>query len=133
MNLISVYNTQAEPVLYELLRERTPGQSISHKGMPAWDEHVRFVRSKPYHAWLLIEHDGIAVGSVYVTHQNEIGIFIFNDHRGHGYGKWAVQEVHRLFPGPHLANINPSNDTSRGFFEGLGAKLVQVTYQLGST
>jgi len=131
MNLISVYNApHAESVLYDLLRERTPRQSISHKRMPRLDDHARFVRSKPYHAWLLIEHEGETVGSVYVTHQNEIGIFIFNAHRGHGYGKWAVQEVRRIFPGPHLANINPTNHASRGFFEGLGAKLVQVTYQL---
>ena len=34
--------------LYELLSERDPVANISHKQMPTYDEHIRFVTSKPY-------------------------------------------------------------------------------------
>ena len=34
--------------LYQLLGERTPDQSISHKEMPSIGEHIRFLESNPY-------------------------------------------------------------------------------------
>ena len=40
--------------LYDLLKERTSSTNISHKKMPTYKEHVKFVNSKPYAKWYVI-------------------------------------------------------------------------------
>lgn len=121
----------AVEILYKMLEERTPEQSISHKGMPTMDEHQKFVFSKPYFAWYFIrnEHDEI-VGNIYLTDRREIGIMIFKAHSGKGYGTKAVRELMKTWPGQFYANVNPDNKPSVEFFKGLGGKLVQHTYKL---
>lgn len=114
-------------LLYSLLSERTPEQSISHKEMPSFDRHMAFVESEPYKAWYLITVEGVAVGATYLTRQNEISIAILKAHRGKGYAKEAIQELMKLHDGPFLANINPSNWPSRCLFRGLGFNYIQVT------
>jgi RimJ/RimL family protein N-acetyltransferase len=124
-------------LLYRLLCERTPDQSISHKRVPTFSEHAEFVRGRPYLAWYLLigsGNDGI-VGSIYLTRQREIGVFVFGAHQGKGYGGMAVQEVMRIHADadrPFLANINPANEASIRFFESLGFKHIQNTYALTS-
>ena len=116
--------------LYRLLGERTPEESISHRHMPSLTEHIEFVRSQPYEAWYLIMVGIGAVGSIYLSKQREIGVFIFRVHQRKGYGRAAVLELMRLHPGRFLANVNPANDASHGLWQGLGGRLIQVTYQL---
>lgn len=150
IELISVYDVPvAEKILYDLLIERTPEQSISHKEMPSYEQHQAFVRSQPYLAWYLIEEaeiiyrDGASpyaagiesgpvsyVGSVYLTRLREVGIFVFEQYKHSGYGTKALAEIRRLHPGRILANINPTNTESRLFFQKHGAKLIQLTYEL---
>jgi len=120
-------------LLYVLLEERTPEQSISHKDMPRWDEHNKFIASNPYAAWYLILKDKNAVGSIYLSKQREIGISIYGQHKSKGYGTDAVKKLMELHPGKFYANINPDNYASRMFFqEQFGAKLLQHTYVLSS-
>lgn len=140
IELVSVYEDPASyGILHDLLAERTPEQSISHKELPPYSEHIDFVDSKPYKAWyLIIEESEGYVGSVYLSRKNEIGVFIFNAHQGHGYGKAAVLELMRICPlstgsksivaEKYLANINPKNEYSRKMFEELGFKHIQDTY-----
>lgn len=131
MNLCNVHETyRSETILYALLHERTPEQSISHKRMPSVADHEKFVFSIPYLAWYLIEVDGEYVGAVYLSDQREIGVSIFSRHRGNGYGTQAVNLLMQMHPGRFLANINPSNDASIKFFEKLGFKHIQNTYSL---
>ena len=40
--------------LFNLLKERDPRANISHNKMPTYDEHVNFVKSKPYSKWYII-------------------------------------------------------------------------------
>ena len=40
--------------LYDLLLERDPKANISHKKMPTFTEHLKFVKSKPYSKWYVI-------------------------------------------------------------------------------
>ena len=136
IELVSVYNDPASyGILFDLLAERTPEQSISHKELPPYYKHIDFVDSKPYKAWYLVidESEGY-VGAVYLSRQNEIGVGIFKAHRGKGYGEAAVKELMRRCPLPegerYLANVNPSNDVSRAMFEKLGAKVIQYTYEV---
>lgn len=120
--------------LYNLLAERTPEQSISHRKMPTWEEHRSFVESKPYMMWaLILNDDGDTVGSIYLTYQFEIGIFIYQMFQGQGYAKAAILEIMDLYPGELLANINPNNTASLALFAKLGFKQIQVTYRYERT
>jgi len=126
-------NSKADiDVLFKLLAERTPAQSISHTKMPTYGQHSRFVKSNPYKAWYLIgvdEGNGPAIaGSTYLTEDNELGIFIFRNYHGKGYASRALEDIMTRYDGPFLANINPSNEASKKLFEKLGFKFIQVTY-----
>lgn len=115
-------------VLYDLLAERKEHESISHKQMPVWDEHMAFVRSKPYAHWYVVVIDGVRVGAVYLTHQREIGVSIFNLFRNKGYGRRAIETMMALHPGKFLANVAPGNQKSIDLFAKLGFNHIQNTY-----
>jgi RimJ/RimL family protein N-acetyltransferase len=120
----------AIPLLYQLLLERAPYQSISHTKMPSLAEHTQFFDSKPYQCWYLVYAEGQAVGACYLSKQREIGIGILMEYRGIGYGKAAVQELMRKWPGRFLANINEKNEPSLQMFRNLGFKTLQITLTL---
>ena len=132
MRLVDVYSDTKAFIwhLYELLQERTPEESISHRRIPSWSSHVEFVKSNPYHVWYVIEVDGYTVGATYLTKQREIGIFIFKAYQGQGYGKQAVKMLMEKHPGPYLANVNPANEKSKKLWESLGGEVIQHTYRL---
>lgn len=117
-------------VLYDLLRERDETINISHKRMPSWDEHIRFVESAPYEAWYLI-CDPDPLGSIYLSRQNEIGVFVFKEYQGLGYGRRAIKALmEKHGKRRYLANINPRNERSANLFASLGFNLIQHTYEL---
>jgi RimJ/RimL family protein N-acetyltransferase len=123
--------TSDSAFLYDLLAERTQEQSISHRRLPEFEDHCAFVDSDPYHAWYVIEHGGSPVGHVYLSRQDEIGIFVYRSLCGHRIGRRAVAELIERHPRKrYLANINPRNDRSRAFFCKLGFSLIQNTYEL---
>lgn len=121
----------AKLILWELLNEREVYQNISHKKMPTWEEHVAFVSSKPYKAWYLIQFEGKWAGAVYLTHANEIGLWVFKKVQERGVATLALGELIKLHPEKrYLANIAPYNIKSINFFEKQGFKLIQRTYEL---
>lgn len=116
--------------LYGLLDERPAEANISHKTMPTFDEHRCFVESRPYKFWSLVIDDGLPVGSVYLTKQNEIGVFIKKGSQRKGYGRDAVRLLMEKHPQDRfLANINQDNAASIALFEDVGFNLLQVTYK----
>lgn len=125
-------------LLYQLLKEREPHQNISHKEMPTWHEHQKFVFSQPYAAWYFIEWEmdrsietgRKIVGAIYLTHHREIGIQIFKKYRGHGYATAAIKMLMEKWPGKFLANINPANEASIKLFQKFGFQHIQNTYAL---
>ena len=117
-------------LLYALLAERTPEQSISHKRMPTLKAHEKFVESHPYAVWYAVVANGSPVGAIYLTERNEIGLSILIRHQRQGYGKKAVLELMKYHKGPYYANVNPANEASRKLWECFGAKLLQVTYEI---
>ena len=117
--------------LYNLLDERKPVTYISHKKMPTYEEHVNFVKSSPYSKWYIIEVDGERAGSIYLTKQNEIGIFLNENLQEKGIGSNALNVLIGKNPDlRYLANINPENKKSIKFFKKLGFTLIQYTYEL---
>lgn len=140
MKLIDVSKHRAAvKLLWRLLNEREPVSRISSKALPTFEEHNLFVRTHPYFAWYLLEtEDKGFVGSIYHGHDNSIGVAIFKEYQGQGYGRAAVlllMEEHRPLPakksvrnGNFIANISPGNRTSARFFMRLGFKKIQETY-----
>ena len=117
--------------LYEFLCERKPIESISHNKIPSYDEHVKFVKSKPYSKWYVINFNNKKVGTIYLSKQDEIGIFLKKDFQNRGIGKNALNLLIKKNPRrKYFANVNPRNVKSKRFFEEFGFKLIQNTYEL---
>ena len=129
IKLSSVYEwPDRHLLLHRLLCERDEGVSISHKAEPEWDVHVGFVDSKPYRDWSFIDNE--PKGAVYLSKQNEIGIFLFKEFQGLGYGPKAIRAMmDRHGPRRYLANINPANERSIEMFGKLGFSLCQYTFE----
>jgi len=134
MKLVDVYDRlpHSTASLLSLLAERRPEESISHKIIPDKISHASFVLSRPYLAWYMIEVGGFWVGAIYLSHQREIGIGIFNERRGNGYATKAIRLLMKKHPGKFLANINPANQKSIDLFAKLGARHIQNTYEMQS-
>ena len=62
--------------LYQLLKERNLNVNIFHKKISSYSQHVSFVMSKPYSIWCIIYNDKQKVGSINLTKQNEVSIFV---------------------------------------------------------
>jgi RimJ/RimL family protein N-acetyltransferase len=132
IRLVSVYRSAGSAeLLYRLLGEREKKMNISHLQMPTWQEHTRFLASKPYKGWFLIKSGRETVGAVYLSKQNEIGLFIFRKFWGSGFGRAAADALMDKFPKVErfLANINPANSRSIRFFTGRGFRHIQNTYE----
>ena len=98
--------------------------------MPTLIEHQQFIDSDPYEVWYLIKEGVRCLGSVYYTRRGEIGLFLFPEHRGKGYGSVAVSKLRDLCPGPMYANVAPTNERAQKFWLKLGFKPLQITYEL---
>ena len=59
-------------ILFKLLSNRK--FNISHKEMPSFSEHEKFVSSNPYRYWYLISNKKKYIGSFYIQYDNSIGI-----------------------------------------------------------
>ena len=120
--------------LYDLLAERPAHANISHRSMPSIDEHRAFIASRPYRAWYVIQGSKRSrVGSIYLTHNNEIGIHIATKYRGKGYARRAIEQLMATHPQQrYLANIAPANQPSHQLFSELGFTHIQDTLELRS-
>ena len=117
--------------LYDLLIERDTRVNISHKKMPTYNQHVSFVSAKPYSKWYVILYGVNKAGSIYLTSQNEIGIFIKKSFQNKQIGNIALHKLIQKNPKKrYLANVNPQNKKSMRFFKNNGFKLIQYTLEL---
>ena len=117
--------------LYNLLKERDSRVNISHKKMPNIKQHEKFILSKLYSKWYVIQDFEEDIGSIYLTKDNEIGIFLIKKIHGKGVGFSALQLLIEKNPrSRYLANVNPKNKKSIQFFKTNGFKLIQHTYEL---
>jgi RimJ/RimL family protein N-acetyltransferase len=136
INLLSVYPDDSivknfySGILYDLLAEREPHHNISHTGiMPTYKEHCKFIASKPYKAWYIVQMSKAPysnVGAIYLGHENNIGLFIFKQYHDRGYGTRAfraLKNAHR--ERPLYANINPNNHRSTQFWHSMGFSLLR--------
>ena len=132
IELVNIKKSDIE-FLYDLLENRDSRTNISHKKMPSFEQHVKFVSSKPYQKWYIITNNKIRVGSIYLSKQDEIGIFIEKKYQNKGIGKKAIIELMKKNPKKRfLANVSPKNKKSMKFFKRNGFKLIQHTLELES-
>ena len=120
--------------LYKLLQERDQRANISHKKIPTYNQHIKFVKSKPYSKWYVIFYKNQRAGSIYLTKQNEIGIFIKKQMVRKTIRKESLEILLNLNPRKrYLANVSPRNKESIKFFKKNRFKLIQYTYELITT
>jgi RimJ/RimL family protein N-acetyltransferase len=117
--------------LYNLLKERDSKVNISHKKMPTYNEHLKFIKSRPYKKWYVVKYGELKIGSVYLTSQNEIGIFVKKSFQNKKYGGIILCQLIQENPRKrYLANVNPKNIRSEKFFKSHGFKFIQKTFEL---
>jgi len=117
--------------LYNQLKERESKINISHKNMPTFEEHSKFVMSNPYSKWYIILSKNKKIGNAYLTKTNEIGIFILKSVKIKGIGKMVLESLIKMNPRTrYLANVSPKNNKSQDFFKKNNFKLIQYTYEL---
>lgn len=144
----------AVDILYGQLANRPPYANISHDTMPSKNEHESFVEryvgsrkrstsDDAYRFWYIIElviqlnYDTASrtpVGNVYLTRRDEVGLFLLPAYTGRGYGEAILDHLEDLADLNHVpklyANIAPSNDGSKRFFERRRYSVVQETLAL---
>lgn len=119
-------------VLYELLLEREPDESISHTGMPTYEQHKEYVMRHPHREWHIVFNErNDPIGSFYATYKlNEMGIAVFKAHRRKGYATAMIKKMIETNGDLGIiANINPANAKSIALFERLGFVHIQNTYR----
>ena len=116
--------------LYELLKERPDNINISHKEIPSYEQHKKYVSSKPYDVWFIIWKNSIRVGSIYKTKLGEIGIFVKKEYQRQGIAKNTIPMIYGYGVGNNIANVNPLNIKSICLFKQLGFEHIQNTYKL---
>ena len=117
--------------LYELLTARKPNVNISHKKLPTYVKHVKFVMSKPYSKWYIIYCATEKIGSVYITKQDEIGIHFKEQNITNKIRSKVLKMIIRKNPrNRYLININPRNTSLRNFLKNEGLELIQHTYEI---
>ena len=115
--------------LFDLLKQREGTVNISHKSLPDWEEHLQYVKKHDYQLWDIIWVENTRIGNIYLTKNNEIGIFIDKKLQFHGYGSKALEEfMKKNGKKRYLANINPTNYKSIQFFGKHGFIHIQNTY-----
>ena len=117
--------------LYDLLKNKDPNANISHKKMPSYDEHVKFVMSKPYTNWYIIEYEKKNVGAIYLSKQDEIGISINNDYEYDQIVKPALKLLMKLNQRKrYLANTSPKDVRSQEFLLKNGFTGLEYVYEM---
>ena len=117
--------------LYDMLKERDPIENILHKKMPSYDEHVKFVMSKPYTNWYIIEYDKKNVGAIYLSKQDEIGISVNNDYEYDQIVKSALELLMKLNQRKrYLANTSSKDVRSQEFLLKNGFTSLEYVYEM---
>lgn len=118
--------------LYKLLSERDSSINISHKKMPAYKQHIKFVNSKPYSKWYIIYCNNEKSGSIYLSKLDEIGIHLKKDLDNNEIVLKALKLLVEKNPKKrYLVNVNPRNRKLTKILKKIRFKLIQCTYELG--
>lgn len=87
-----------------------------------WDDHITWFssRSDSRHDYM-IEYNGRRVGSVYISENRRVGVYIGESSLiGNGIGTRAIEWITEKFSKPLYAEIHTSNKASQKVFEKCG-------------
>ena len=116
--------------LYKLLKKRDLKANLSHKKMPSYKQHIKFIKSKPYQKWYIIEKNRKKLGTIYFSKQNEIGIHFLPEIQSELISQASIQELIRKNPKKkYFMNVSPKNQRLIKFFEKNGFFLFQYTFE----
>ena len=114
--------------LFNLLKERDPKANISHKKMPTYDEHVKFVLSKPYSKWYIIFERNKKIGSVYLTKADELGLHLKKEYFRESLLKEILESLMKSEPNKRFVfNVSPRNKKFMKFLQKNGYVISQQT------
>ena len=117
--------------LYDMLAQRDYASNISHKNIPSFLQHKKFVQTKPYSYWYVITSNNKKIGTVYMTKINEIGLNIKKEFQSSILEKTILKKLFQKHPRKrYLVNVNPKNKKRIQFLKNNGFKLIQHTYEL---
>ena len=109
VKLRSVDEIDAE-FLYDMLKERDSTVNVTHKKLPTFTEHLKFIKSSPYDAWYIILANTRKVGHIFIDSEDRIGWFITKEYKGLGFVVPAFEELKKLQKREKcLGKINPKN------------------------
>ena len=116
--------------LYKLLKKRDLKANLSHKKVPSYKQHIKFIKSKPYQKWYIIEKNRKKLGAIYFSKQNEIGINFLPEIQSELISQASIQELIRKNPKKkYFTNVSPKNQRLIKFFEKNGFFLFQYTFE----
>ena len=124
-------------ILFKLLSNRK--FNISHKEMPSFSEHEKFVSSNPYRYWYLISNKKKYIGSFYIQYDNSIGINLDPLNYEEAI-PWVIKNIKLKFK-PSLAiksktsknffiNVPPDDISFNNKIRSLGYRPSQISYEL---
>ena len=117
--------------LYELLKKRNNNENISHQKMSSFNQHVKFVNSKPYAKWYIIIQKNEKIGSVYLSLQNEIGIHFLKKMKKPQIWEEIIKRIIKKNKRQtYYINISPRNISLLNFAKKNNFKLMQHTYEI---
>ena len=117
--------------LFDLLKKRDPISNISHKKMPSYSQHIKFIKSKPYSKWYIILKENEKIGSIYLSKRDEIGISILDNFEFDDIARISFKLLMELNPRKrYLANVSPKNKISQKFLESNGFTGLEYVYEL---
>ena len=127
---------QDAKVLLKLLESR--GYSISHHNLPTKDDHLLFVKSKPYRYWAIVLENNLPVGTVYIQPNNSIGLNLLQQkkqlmHKILRHIKTSfnpLKEVKSKAPPYFYVNISYANKKLGKILCELDASPIQVSYKI---
>ena len=114
--------------LFNHLKERDPRENISHKKMPTYDEHVKFVLSKPYSKWYIIFERNKKIGSVYLTKADELGLHLKKEYFRESLMKEILESLMKSEPNKRFVfNVSPRIKKFMKFLQKNGYVISQQT------
>jgi len=129
-------NDQDTKVLLNLLENRD--YSISHLNLPSKNDHLLFVKSKPYRYWAIVLEDNLPVGTVYIKSNNSIGLNLIQQKKQLVYKILRhiknsfnpLKEVKSKVPPYFYVNISYANNKLGKILCELDALPIQVSYKI---
>ncbi len=135
LRLIKVKRTVEDAtLLFEILKKRT--HTISHKSLPTFQEHKKFVLNHPYRVWFIVKNKYDDIGTVYILKNNSIGINLFKEKTT--ATPWIIKkilskykplkEIKSVRAAEFDFNVSPGDADYISILKKMGARLAQSTY-----